>query len=72
MLKNMPQGIWELVCHPGYNDRDLAAVRTKLRESREVEMTALRGITPSQLSQEYGVELVPFYAISPQRAVANI
>jgi predicted glycoside hydrolase/deacetylase ChbG (UPF0249 family) len=72
MLKKMPQGIWELVCHPGYNDRDLAIVRTKLRESREVEMTALRGITRSQLSQEYGIELVPYHAISPRRAVANI
>jgi hypothetical protein len=72
MLKKMPQGIWELVCHPGYNDRDLAIVRTKLRESREVEMTALRGITASQLSREYGVELVPYYALSPQKTVANI
>ncbi len=41
MLQRMPHGTWELVCHPGYNDGDLAAVRTRLRESREVEMRAL-------------------------------
>jgi chitin disaccharide deacetylase len=68
MLKQMPQGTWELVCHPGYNDRDLAAVRTKLRESREVEMTALLGITPDELREEYGAELVPFPAILPAAA----
>jgi len=67
MLKRMPQGTWELVCHPGYNDSDLAAVRTKLRESREVEMTTLLGITPDELRGTYGVELVP-YPKSPRTA----
>ncbi len=38
MLRHMPDGTWELVCHPGYNDSELAEVRTRLRESREVEM----------------------------------
>jgi predicted glycoside hydrolase/deacetylase ChbG (UPF0249 family) len=71
LLKRMPQGTWELVCHPGYNDRDLAAVRTKLRESREVEMNALLGITVRDLSQEYGVDLVPFVAKLRASAVAN-
>ena len=60
MLKQMPQGTWELVCHPGYNDGDLAKVRTRLRESREVEMQALIGITPEELRTSYGAELVTF------------
>lgn len=34
-------GTWELVCHPGYNDRDLDAVTTRLRFTREVERRAL-------------------------------
>jgi chitin disaccharide deacetylase len=70
MLKRMPQGIWELVCHPGYYDQDLAAVRTILRESREVEMTALLGITVRELREEYGAELVPFHAKAPRAAAA--
>jgi hypothetical protein len=37
----MPGGTWELVTHPGYNDADLAKVRTRLRASREVEREAL-------------------------------
>jgi hopanoid biosynthesis associated protein HpnK len=60
MLRRMPEGTWELVCHPGYNDGELAAVRTRLRESREVEMRALLAITPGGLRQEFGAELAAF------------
>jgi predicted glycoside hydrolase/deacetylase ChbG (UPF0249 family) len=60
MLRQMPEGTWELVCHPGYNDSELAAVRTKLRASREVELRALLGVTERELRETYGTELVGF------------
>ncbi len=41
ILDTMPNGLWELVCHPGYNDRDLDAVTTRLRVTREIERNAL-------------------------------
>ena len=41
ILDAMPDGLWELVCHPGYNDRDLDAVTTRLRVTREIERNAL-------------------------------
>ncbi len=41
ILAAMPEGTWELVCHPGYNDRDLDAVTTRLRQTREIERQAL-------------------------------
>ncbi len=41
LLKQMPAGTWELVTHPGYNDADLARVRTRLRASRDIERQAL-------------------------------
>lgn len=41
MLQAMPEGLWEMVCHPGYSDSELDAVRTRLRGSREVERLAL-------------------------------
>jgi len=41
ILDAMPSGVWELVCHPGYNDRDLDAVRTRLRNTRDIERAAL-------------------------------
>jgi len=70
MLKRMPHGTWELVCHPGYNDSGLAAIRTRLRESREMDMAALLHITARELSDSYSVELVPFRADAPQPATA--
>jgi predicted glycoside hydrolase/deacetylase ChbG (UPF0249 family) len=41
ILNAMPSGTWELVCHPGYNDRDLDAVRTRLRSTRDIERATL-------------------------------
>jgi len=41
MLNAATHGTWELVTHPGYNDADLALVRTRLRASRDVEREAL-------------------------------
>lgn len=47
LLEAMPEGVWELVCHPGYNDAALANVRTRLRESREVEHASLLEAVPA-------------------------
>ncbi len=44
LLKELPDGTWELVTHPGYNDADLDKVRTRLRGSREVERVALEAV----------------------------
>ena len=44
LLRNLPEGTWELVTHPGYNDTDLDRVRTRLRASREVELEVLRAV----------------------------
>lgn len=41
LLQNMPEGDWELVTHPGYNDADLAHARTRLLASRDTERQAL-------------------------------
>ena len=41
LLEKTPPGTWELVTHPGYNDAELAQVRTRLRGSRDIEREAL-------------------------------
>ena len=66
MLRRLPEGTWELVCHPGYNDHELDGVRTRLRASREIERNALLALTREELRDEYGTELVSFEAIAPQ------
>ena len=40
-LQDLPEGTWELVCHPGYNDDDLQRANTRLLESREKERQIL-------------------------------
>jgi predicted glycoside hydrolase/deacetylase ChbG (UPF0249 family) len=40
-LTNLPEGTWELVCHPGYDDADLRTARTRLIESRDQERRLL-------------------------------
>jgi hopanoid biosynthesis associated protein HpnK len=55
LLEQLPAGTWELVTHPGYNDADLARVRTRLRASRDVERLALTAIR-----EVPGIELISF------------
>jgi hypothetical protein len=44
ILRSLPNGTWELVTHPGYNDADLSRVNTRLRATRDVERAALAAI----------------------------
>ena len=41
-----PDSLFELCCHPGYNDADLDCQRTRLRHTREVEYAALLEVIP--------------------------
>lgn len=41
IVNRMPAGTWELVCHPAYVDQELRQTRTRLKESRAVELAAL-------------------------------
>jgi len=42
-----PDGTFELCCHPGYNDRDLDGITTRLRAHRDIERTALLAEIPA-------------------------
>jgi predicted glycoside hydrolase/deacetylase ChbG (UPF0249 family) len=46
ILDAAPEGTWEIVCHPGYNDHDLDQITTRLRETRAIELSALRSEVP--------------------------
>jgi predicted glycoside hydrolase/deacetylase ChbG (UPF0249 family) len=59
LLRNMPEGTWELVTHPGYNDSDLAQVRTRLRASREIEREVFASFRRSD-----GIELINYSRLS--------
>ncbi len=57
----IPEGTWELCCHPGYNDADLAKVRTRLRESREQEMNVLTSAAARETLEKHGIELISYW-----------
>ncbi len=55
LLRAIPEGRWELVTHPGYNDADLARAHTRLLASRDGERTALEA-----LGSAHDVDLISF------------
>ncbi len=60
IVGSLPEGTWELVCHPGYCDEELRSVRTRLRESREQELRVLTSAAARQAIEAVGVELISY------------
>jgi hopanoid biosynthesis associated protein HpnK len=60
IARNLPQGTWEFVCHPGYNDADLQGAATRLRESRETELRVLTLPAARKVLLEEGIELISY------------
>jgi hopanoid biosynthesis associated protein HpnK len=57
---SIPEGTWEFVCHPGYNDADLGAAKTRLRESRETELHALTLPEARNTLSQAGIDLISY------------
>jgi chitin disaccharide deacetylase len=56
----IPEGTWEFVCHPGYNDNDLRSANTRLRESRETELRLLTTPEARELLSQQQIELISY------------
>jgi hopanoid biosynthesis associated protein HpnK len=56
----IPEGTWEFVCHPGYNDDDLRSAKTRLRESREIELSVLTMPEARELLSNHGIALISY------------
>jgi predicted glycoside hydrolase/deacetylase ChbG (UPF0249 family) len=61
----IPEGTWEFVCHPGYNDDDLKSANTRLRESRETELRILTMHEGRQFLLQQGIELISYRDLTP-------
>ncbi len=61
IAQTIPDGTWEFVCHPGYNDDDLRAAKTRLRESRETELRALTLPAARNLLSQEGIALISYH-----------
>ena len=60
ILTAAPEGLWEVVLHPGYNDTDLATIATRLRTHRDIEREALLSVVPRFLLQPNPPELIHY------------
>ena len=66
IASSIPEGTWEFVCHPGYNDADLQAAKTRLRESRETELRVLTLPEARALLSREGIELISYHDLVGQ------
>lgn len=60
LVDAMPEGTWELVTHPGYNDQDLAGAKTELKQSRAVELELLKWAGTLDLLRSRGIQLITY------------
>jgi chitin disaccharide deacetylase len=56
LLKNLPEGISEIMCHPGYNDRDLKSI-TSFTAGRAEELKLFRSPHLKKILQDHSVVL---------------
>lgn len=67
LIRRLPPGITELMCHPGHLGADLLAAHTRLKESRERELRALVSPHVKQAIRESGVQLVDYRSLDGQQ-----
>jgi len=60
ILDALPEGTWELVCHPGYSDADLQSAGTRLTQSREIELAALTSEATKEALARRKIELISY------------
>jgi len=65
-LADLPEGTWELVCHPGYDDADLSASHTRLLASRDQERQLLTSPELRQFLNEEGIQMISYHEFAEQ------
>jgi predicted glycoside hydrolase/deacetylase ChbG (UPF0249 family) len=64
LIRSLPEGSTEFMCHPGICGAELRAARTRLKESREEELRALTAPEVRDALREAGVELVSYRVLA--------
>ena len=59
-LERLPEGLTEFMCHPGKLGPELRAARTRLKESRELELAALKSLAVRDVISRRRIELVNY------------
>jgi predicted glycoside hydrolase/deacetylase ChbG (UPF0249 family) len=64
VIRALPEGVTEFMCHPGRCGDDLRAARTRLKESREQELRALTAPEVRTALAQEGVKLATYRELS--------
>jgi len=67
-LASLPEGTWEFVCHPGYNDDALRAAGTRLLESRVEERHLLTSTEFRQFLAEQKIRVIGYREFAEESA----
>lgn len=67
IIRGLPEGVTEFMCHPGYCHQELRSARTRLKESREQELNALIAPEVRRALEESGVRLVGYRQLTAER-----
>lgn len=69
ILRGLPEGTSELMCHPGYTDSILAKTGTRLLTQREIECRALMSNQIKELAIREGIQFISYgeFAHAAQR-----
>jgi predicted glycoside hydrolase/deacetylase ChbG (UPF0249 family) len=65
LIRALPEGSTEFMCHPGFCTEELRGASTRLKESREAELRALTDPSLRGVLKESGVELATFSSLEP-------
>ncbi len=60
LIRSLPEGLTELMCHPGKCTGELRSAVTRLKDSRQIELEALTAGETKRALEESGVELVSY------------
>jgi predicted glycoside hydrolase/deacetylase ChbG (UPF0249 family) len=63
LIRSLPEGSTEFMCHPGICTPELCAAHTRLKESRQEELRALTAPEVRDALRESGVELVTYHQL---------
>jgi predicted glycoside hydrolase/deacetylase ChbG (UPF0249 family) len=63
LLEHLPEGTWELVCHPGYNDAQLQSTGTRLQGSRRQELQLLSSAATRDWLASQGIQLISYHEL---------
>ena len=60
LLQNLPEGTTEMMCHPGFMDKELEESATRLQDSRELEVQILTSPDIRNLVASQGIRLIDY------------